>query len=137
MRLLSRNKRVLWYALYKSHTQILDEHGRITGSYKAEYEKPVRERLNVSPAMGEATVRQFGDDIAYDRTIAAPVSLPVDEQTVWWIDIQPLLEKDGTLALDKKGKIKTPWDYVTKKVAPSLNSSLIAVSKVIHNGKNN
>ena len=137
MRLLSRNKRLCWYALYKSAVPILDADGRITGSYKAEYEKPVQISLNVSPARGEATARQFGDDLAYDRTISAPVSIPCNEQTVWWIDVEPLLEKDGTLSVDKNGEIRTPWDYVTRKVAPSLNSSLIAVSKVLHNGKGN
>ena len=134
MRLLSRNKQFCWYALYKAASPILDENGRLTGSYRAEYEKPISDRLNISPAKGESTVRQFGDDLAYDRTISAPVTLPVNEQTVWWIDVQPELDKKGELVLNEQGEIKTPWDYVTRKVAPSINSTLIAVSKVLHNG---
>ena len=134
MRLLSRNKRPCWYALYKATEPIIDEEGRLTGSYEIRYASPVYKKLNVSPAKGESTTRQFGDDLAYDRTIAAPKTLPVDEQTVWWIDVEPLVNKDGTLVRDENGAIKTPWDYVTRKVARGLDSALIAVSKVLHNG---
>lgn len=134
MRLLDRNKVSCWYALYKGRTPITDADGRLTGSYRIEYEKPVETRLNVSSAKGESTARPFGDDLAYDKTIAGPKTLPVDEQTVWWIDRKPSLSENGSLVLDENGEIQTPWDYVTRKVAPSINSMLIAISKVNHNG---
>lgn len=134
MRLLSRNKRPCYYALYMGKTPILDDSGRVTGSYKIEYAAPTLLRANISSAKGESTLRQFGEDLAYDKTIAAPVSLPIDEYTVWWIDKMPELDAKGETVLDAEGNPSVPWDYVTRKVAPSINSSLIAVKKVVHNG---
>ena len=134
MRLLSRNKKTCYYALFKASSAVLDDKGRLTGSYRNEYEKPVQARFNISAAKGESTLRQFGEDVAYDKTICVEKSVPVDEYTVWWIDKTPLLDKTGNLILDEDGMPQTPWDYITRKVARSLNSTVIAVTKVLHNG---
>lgn len=47
---------------------------------------------------------------------------PINVSTVFWIDTLPEIAEDGTT--------NTPHDYIVKKVATSLNSVSIAVSKV-------
>lgn len=47
---------------------------------------------------------------------------PITVSSVFWIDTLPEISEDGTT--------QTPYDYIVKKVAPSLNSVSIAVSKV-------
>ena len=39
-------------------------------------------------------------------------------------------QEPGSLAVDENGEILTPWDYIVKKVARSLNSVSIAITKV-------
>jgi hypothetical protein len=47
---------------------------------------------------------------------------PITVSSIFWIDTLPEIAEDGTTS--------TPHDYIVKKVAPSLNSVSIAVSKV-------
>ena len=61
-------------------------------------------------------------------------SPPIDEYSILWIDTMPELNADGSLAVDSEGKVKTPHDYIVKKVAKSLNSVSYAVSKVSVSG---
>lgn len=116
MRELERNKRTVYYALFDKNEPILDENGDDTGEERPTYFAPVELHINVSPALGESATRQFGEVLDYDRTlVSCDMSLPIDEQTVFWID-----ETDTT----------KPFDYSVKKVAGSLNSLLIAVKRV-------
>lgn len=123
MRCLNKNKRMFYYALYNTKTEITDEEGYFTGEYALGFGKPKKVRANVSAARGEATVRQFGENLPYDRVIVLddPNTL-IDEYSVLWIDRKPKINRDGTT--------DTPHDYVVKQVARSLNSVSIAVAKV-------
>jgi hypothetical protein len=135
MRCLTRNKVRLYAALYDTKDPILDDYGNETGQYTVKYRNPQPLDGNVSAAKGETSTLQFGEDESYDRVIVLedPKS-PIDEYTVLWIDSTPALDKKGALKTDEDGNIVTPWDYIVKKVARSLNSVSIAVSKVNVNG---
>ena len=86
---------------------------------------------NVSAAQGEIQSRQFGDSETYDKVIVLDnPSTPIDEYSILWVDTVPELTEDGNLALNEKGEVKTPHDYIVKKVARSLNGVSIAISKV-------
>ena len=63
-------------------------------------------KMNVSPAEFEPYASKF----------------PITVASVFWIDTPPEIAEDGTT--------NTPHDYIVKKVATSLNSVSIAVSKV-------
>lgn len=131
MKTLMRNKSEFWYALYQSREQITDEYGNVTGEYKLTWSNPKSFWANVSAAKGEISTRQFGESETYDKVIVADNSLPaIDEYTVLWIDSVPTLNKDGSLAVDDNGAVITPHDYIVKKLAKSLNSVSIAISKV-------
>ena len=113
-----RNKTTFYYALYAEQTEIVDEYGNATGEYSVTYGTPTMVVGNVSAAQGEMQTRQFGDSESYDKVIVLDdVNTPIDEYSILWVDTLPL-------------SAETPHDYVVKKVARSLNSVSIAISKV-------
>ena len=123
MKTLARNKIRIFYANFREKIPLKDEYGNLTGEYRIAYENPVVIRANVSAARGEATTRQFGEDEAYDRVIVMDdPNVPITVSSVFWIDSNPEINADGST--------DTPYDYIVKQVAPSLNSVSIAVSKV-------
>ncbi len=123
MRTLARNKIRIFYANYRDKVPLKDEYGNLTGEYDIAYDNPVEIRANVSAARGEATTRQFGDDESYDRVIVLDdPGFPIAVTSILWIDTLPEVAEDGST--------NTPHDYIVKQVAPSLNSTSIAVSKV-------
>ena len=123
MRTLVRNKIRIYYANFHAKTPIKDEYGNLTGEYDIIYDNPVEIRANVSAARGESTTRQFGEDEGYDRVIVMDdPKVPINVSSVLWIDTLPEIKTDGST--------DTPYDYIVKQVAPSLNSVSIAVSKV-------
>ena len=69
MRLLKRNKQQIYYALYEGKESIKDEYGNLTGEYEIKYSDPESLKVNISPARGETSTRQFGDYLNYERVI--------------------------------------------------------------------
>ena len=123
MRCMTRNKTPFYYALYTGQTEILDENENATGQYSVTYDNPVKMLGNVSAAQGEMQSRQFGDSESYDKVIVLDaIDTPIDEYSVLWVDTLPHTNADGST--------ETPYDYVVKKVARSLNSVSLAISKV-------
>ena len=123
MKTLKRNQTRIYYSSYLGKTPLEDEYGNLTGEYEITYGNPVAVMANVSAARGEATTRQFGEDVSYDRIIVLDSpSFPIVETSILWIDTLPEIAEDGTT--------ETPHDYIVKQVATSLNSVSIAVSKV-------
>ena len=123
MRCMMRNKATFYYALYTGQTEIVDEYGNATGQYSVTYGNPTKALGNVSAAQGEMQTRQFGDSEIYDKVIVLDnPNAPIDEYSILWVDTLPYLNGDGST--------ETPHDYVVKKVARSLNSVSIAISKV-------
>lgn len=131
MKTLVRNKSEFWYALYKDKVQITDEYGNVTGEYEMTWENPIKYAANISAAKGETSTRQFGESESYDKVIVMDNDAPeIDEYTILWVDKTPSLNEDGTLTTDEEGMVLTPHDYIVKKVAKSINSVSIAISKV-------
>lgn len=123
MKCMRRNKVRFYYALYESKEPIKDEYGNVTGEYDVKHGKPQEFYANISAAKGETQTRQFGENESYDKVIAMDNDAPpIDEYTILWIDTMP--------EFDESGEVTTPHDYIVKKVAKSLNSVSIAISKV-------
>lgn len=132
MRCLERNKTPFYFSLYTEKREIVDEYGNATGQYEVVYGNPQECLANISAARGEIQSRQFGEGEVYDKVVVFDnPQTPIDEYSVLWIDSKPLLNADRSLAHNDDGTVKTPHDYIVKKVARSLNSVSIAVSKVI------
>lgn len=117
MKCLRRNKSKFYFANYEGDSPLLDEYGNETGEYKKSYSAPVEAKMNISPTRGETETMQFGDALLYDRVIVMDFPAPeINEQSILWIDRTP---ENGA-----------PHDYIVKRVAKSLNSVSVAVSKV-------
>lgn len=120
MRLLQRNLTPVWYCLYKDKKPLLDNDGNETGEYTITYHKPVKMMCNVSSATGQAQMGMFGNLDSYDKVIIVDnANCPIDENSVLFIDRKPGFNQG-----------KPTFDYTVSRVAKSLNSVSIAVSKV-------
>lgn len=135
MRCMNRNKSKFFYSLYEGRVPIVNEQGRKTGEYKVVHGNPIEGCANISAAKGETQTRQFGENESYDKVMVMDFVEPsIDEYSILWIDSEPKLNDDGSLAVNDEGEVITPHDYVVKKVAKSLNCVSIAVSKVTVSG---
>jgi hypothetical protein len=98
-----------------------DEYGNLSGEYEVTYSEPVKVFGNISSAQGEMQTRQFGESEIYDKVIVLEnPNTPIDEHSILWVDREPI----------PTGTKKVAHDYVVKKIARSLNSVSIAISKV-------
>lgn len=104
-----------------------DNRGSYTGEYAVDYSNPVEIEANVSPARNVTHYAYFGVDVAYDKvlTLCDP-TLPITENSVFWINTEPVLNQDGTT--------DTPFDYTVNKIAKWKNSLVIAVQEVVVSG---
>ena len=135
MKCMGRNKSKFYYSLYERKEPIVDEYGNATGEYNVFYGNPQEFTANISAAKGETTTRQFGEAESYDKVIVMDNEAPpIDEYSILWVDTVPTVNEDGALAKNEEGEILTPHDYIVKKVAKSLNSVSIAISKVTVSG---
>lgn len=124
MRSLNRNKRKIYYALYDSKTEIVDEYGNKTGEFNTEYGSPVEYYINVSAARGAADVEQFGINANYTKTMTTnDLNCPISETSRLWIDREPttIVEEQVT---------DNPHNYVVVSVARSINSITYAIREV-------
>lgn len=123
MRSMIRNQSKFYYALYIESKETIDEYGNHTGEYEILHGDPIKAFGNVSSARGETQVKQFGEGESYDKVIVLDnPNTPIDEYSILWVDTLPHMNQNGTT--------ETPHDYVVKRVARSLNSVAIAISKV-------
>lgn len=121
MRALRRNKQKIYYCLYAGKVGVVDSSGNETGEVAIAYTEPVEMYCNVSTAAGTNDVEQFGNNLEYDKVIVTDdINCPIDEYSVLIVDSD--LEYDGN------GNVK--YDYIVRRVAKSLNSVSIAISKV-------
>ena len=143
MKCLHRNKRPFYYCLYKGEIEILDEYGNLSGEKIVTYEDGVMEMANISTATGQSNTEQFGNLENYDKVIVIDdLDCPIDENSVLFIDKEPefteaetneVIESDTLFGEDSyvSHSYKIPvYDYIVRRVAKSLNSISIAVSKV-------
>ena len=124
---MERNKQVFYFSSFTDKVGIVDEYGNRTGEYEVVFNNPTKLSGNISAAMGEMQNRQFGESELYDKVIVlSNPNVSIDEYSILWVDTLPTLKEDGST--------DTPHDYIVKKIARSLNSVSIAISKVTVSG---
>jgi hypothetical protein len=124
MRLLSRNLSPIWYSLYEGDEMVTttDEWGNtlMTGEHKVSYADPVKIKVSVSAASGDAQEDMFGTNITYSKVmIVDDHKCPIDENTVLWLDSEPVFDDEGNPV----------YDYKITAVARSINFVSYAISK--------
>ena len=136
MKTLKRNKRPFYYCLYKGEIPIIDDWMNESGETIITYEDAVLMEANISQATGQSNTEQFGNLENYDKVIVTDwIDCPIDENSVLFIDKKPEwkdAEYNEQTAITVTGAtVKVPvYDYTVRRVAKSLNSISIAVSKV-------
>ncbi len=129
--------------MYQDKVPVVDEYGNETTEYIVQYAEPVLLNANISPANGYSQTQQFGNLSEYDKVLVTCwMDCPIDENTVLFVDKEPefvnvptnRIEESQTLYGDDEivpETVSVPvYDYVVKRVARSLNSISIAISKV-------
>lgn len=124
MRLLKRNLRKVYYAMYTGKTAVTDTDGNYTGEYELTYSEPVEIYANIAQARNsvfrvqDSVAREmFGNELTYTKTmIIDDVNCPINEQTVLYIDVVPA---EGVEP-----------DYVVEGIEKSLNYISYSIRKV-------
>lgn len=112
-----RNEKTFYYALFSGNTAVMKD-GLYTGEYEVSYGTPVECRGNISASRGMSDHEVFGTGLDYDRVIVThDMSCPIDENSILWIDCTPANN--------------TPYDFIVRRVAKSLNHISIAVRRVM------
>ena len=131
MRCLLRNKSKMYYRYFQDKTPLKDEYGNSTGEYKNNYGPLIEFYAYVTPDKGTVDVRRFGDQLSYDRVIVLDNESPeINEYSKLWVDTMPTFDEYGHVVVNDDLEVSVPPDYRVKKVAKSLNSTLVAISKV-------
>lgn len=115
MRSVQRNKQRIYYALRLGSTEVTDEYGNVTGEFVEMYSSPQPLKINIGTPKGNIELERFGLNDDYTRVLATTdMKCPLAEDSILWVGI-------GT---DK------PYNYVVKKLIPSLNELLIGLQEV-------
>jgi len=146
MRNLSRNEQIVYYALFNSMTEKVDDYGNKTGTFSIEYATVQRVGVNVSASRGTSDLEQFGINLNYTKTlVTCNMKCPISETSVLWLGYGLIFDydateipsngdvrvKDGVIVEYKDGNwVDVPHNYVVVGVAKSLNSITYAVKEV-------
>ena len=143
MRTLLRNKQKFWYCTYVGEAELIDELGNRTGEKAILYSQPVEMWANISHATGFSNTEQFGNLENYDKVIVTDdMNCPITESSVLFVDKQPeytevtsndVVESNTLFGDDEITEISytlPKYDYIVRRVSPSLNSVSIAMRKV-------
>lgn len=120
MKLLNRNLKSVTFCNYFGESVVRDVNGYETGEKKILYTDAKTVKCNVSPEKGKAQLEVFGNLDSYDKVLLLDNDYDIDENTVFFIDKAPAYDSAG----------RPLYDYVVRRVAKSLNSVSVAVSKV-------
>lgn len=131
MRSLDRERRGVRIAAFRGKEQVVDDEGRLTGTWAVTYEPPETFYATVSPAAGNTYADGFGLGVSYDRTmIVHAIGLGIQESSVVWVDTIPDTDPEtGELNYDENHEPVTPYEYTIASVAESYNVTNVALKK--------
>ena len=90
MRTSQRDKRTIWYALFKESADQVDDEGNYTGENAPTYYAPVKARMNVSGGRGVAEVEMFGVDNPFTHTaVTDDLTTGFNTDTIFWFGVDP------------------------------------------------
>lgn len=116
MRLVQRDKREIWYALYQGVTDVLDADGNLTGEQEVRYAAPVKTRMNVSGGRGQAAIEEFGIDNPFKVTaVTDDLTTPFNTDTVFWFGHSPT---------------EGPYNFRCTDISRTVNQVVLALAEV-------
>lgn len=133
MRVLSRNKKDLWYANPTgTFTYVTDNNGLKTGEKEHAYAEPVKTRMSMAISSGAnnlgsqgiASLEPYGIVTGYTaRAVTEDLNCPMEEQSKVWYGLEPV-----TVVNDKE--VPNPHNYVVVRKAKSLNHLIYYLKEV-------
>ena len=103
MRILERDKELVYYAKYAGKEEVIIN-GKRTGEQAITYTSPNKKRVYVSTVMpvgsGNAYLEAYGNRSKYDRTVVSETDLGLSINDVFWIQSPALDNVNGGLIWD-------------------------------------
>ena len=144
MRVLARNKKVLWYANRVSSSQIVDSNGLKTGNKRQTYSDPVKVRMSMAISSGAnnlgsqgiAELEPYGIVTGYTaRAVTEDLNCPMDEQAKIWYGIEPNHTEMRTKTVNgqtvtEEVTVPNPHNYVVVRKATSLTHLIYYLKEV-------
>lgn len=102
MRILERDKQLVYYAKYAGKEEVIKD-GKRTGEYELAYTSPKMKRLYVSTVMpvgngtssGKASLEPYGNRSRYARTVVSETDLGLSIDDLFWIGSPALSNASG------------------------------------------
>ena len=152
MRVLSRNKRDLWFANRLSETYVTDSNGLKTGEKNQTYGTPQKIRVSMSMSSGAnnlgsqgmVALDPYGLTTAYTHNaVTEDMNCPLDEEALVWYERTPTRMETRTRTVEETidGEVTThiiteqvevpvPHNFVVVRKAQSLNHLIYYLREV-------
>lgn len=85
-----------WYARMKGYEPEVDSEGNLTGDDVLTYENPVHAKARIGFTQYYDADTAFTKGVVHNRAISSVTKFPIDEYTVLWIDVEPVIKQDGS-----------------------------------------
>lgn len=126
---LAQNRQKIWFAELESISDMVDSDGYLTGEKHKTYTAPQSFLIYVSPAKGSAVWYPFGIGDDYTNVMSTcDKTCPINEETVLWIGIDPMIDPET-------GRATVEHNYIVDRKAVGLNSILYGIKRVEVSGE--
>ena len=144
MRILSRNKKDIWYANRLSDSYVTDNNGLKTGEKRQTYGTPVKARMSMAISSGAnnlgsqgiAELEPYGIVTRYTaRAVTEDMTCTMDEQSRVWYGIEPTHTETEERTVNGQTttvdvEVPNPYNYTVVRKARSLNHLIFYLKEV-------
>ena len=144
MRILSRNKKDIWYANRTAVSYVTDNNGLKTGEKQYTYETPTKARMSMAISSGAnnlgsqgiASLEPYGIVTGYTaRAVTEDLNCPMEEQSRVWYGIEPTHTETRTQTVNGQTtsvnvEVLNPHNYIVVRKAKSLNHLIFYLKEV-------
>ena len=144
MRVLSRNKKELWYANRSSESYVVDSNNLKTGEKRQSYGTPVKMKASMSissgannlGSQGMVALDPWGLTTAYTHNaITEDMNCPLDEEALVWYERTPTRTVTTTKTVNgetvtEEVEVPVPHNFVVVRKAVSLNHLIYYLKEV-------
>lgn len=130
MKVLARNKKIIWYANPTGSEDIRDSYGNYTGEQRLTFSEPVQyDRFSYgamqayAAALSRGFIKQEPYGLVEDYTLPLTtddMNCPLQPESRVWVDIEPY---------DEHGNL-VPHNHIVTAVLPSINVVKVTLKKV-------
>lgn len=144
MRVLSRNKKDIWYANPLTESYVTDKNGLKTGEKTQTYTSPAKLRMSMAISSGAnnlgsqgiASLEPYGIVTGYTaRAVTEDLNCPMEEQSRVWYGILPTHTETITNTVNGQTtttevEVPNPYNYTVVRKAKSLNHLIYYLKEV-------